>query len=137
MAPGPPNHPLQQTRPACRLSATQSSPARAGLLSGVVRPPEAGVTEVEWLACEDSKRMFEFLQTALSTRKARLLAVGCCRLLGDVLSELQGAALDAGEAFADDPGAGGAAVEAERAVARANAGVYTRARQSAWAGTWW
>ena len=32
-----PNHPQQQTPPACSFSATRSLPVRAGLLSGVVR----------------------------------------------------------------------------------------------------
>jgi hypothetical protein len=95
------------------------------------------VTEAEWLECADPKPIMEFLQTKLSARKARLLAVNCCRgCLEAAMTDLLRAALDAGEIYADDPGALDLAVNAERAASQASFGAYTRAQQSAWSDTW-
>jgi hypothetical protein len=37
------------------------------------------MTEVEWLACEDPRTLFQFLRNAVSDRKCRLFAHACCK----------------------------------------------------------
>jgi hypothetical protein len=45
------------------------------------------MTEAEWLACQDPKRMLDFLRRSqVSGRKLRLFAVACCRALKAVES---------------------------------------------------
>jgi hypothetical protein len=45
------------------------------------------VTEAEWLACTDPRRMWAFLQETTSLRKARLLFAACCDRLRHAPSE--------------------------------------------------
>jgi hypothetical protein len=61
------------------------------------------MTEAEWLACTDSDALFDHLtHCAVSPRKKRLLACGCCRLIWDLLDEHSRAAVAVSERFADD-----------------------------------
>jgi hypothetical protein len=60
------------------------------------------MTEAEWLASTDYGPMMEFLLHKVSARKKRLLACGCCRVLGAVVAdERSRAAVTASERFAD------------------------------------
>jgi hypothetical protein len=62
------------------------------------------MTEAEWLGCEDPAEMLGFLRTAGKKydRKMRLLAVACCRSLGNYLKdERSRTSLEAIELFAD------------------------------------
>ena len=76
------------------------------------------MTEAEWLACSDPKRMLALLNGKVSGRKLRLFAVACCRrkwhLLEDVKSR---AAVAVAEAYAD-----GMASDEDVDRASANAG---------------
>jgi hypothetical protein len=60
------------------------TPAVAGYAASRTTEGTSGektVTEAEWLACTDPRKMLEFLRGSsnLSERKARLLAIACCR----------------------------------------------------------
>ena len=60
------------------------------------------MTEAEWLVCEDSARMLEFIRNRASDRKLRLLACACYRRLWDNLaSEADKEAIEVAERFAD------------------------------------
>jgi hypothetical protein len=61
------------------------------------------MTEAEWLACVEPKRMLEFLQSKTSERKLRLFAVSCCcRIrISFFNSEVSVRLLRASELFAD------------------------------------
>lgn len=76
------------------------------------------MTESEWLACRDPKKMVDFLRfprsrgsrdlkqwqefrTILSERKLRLFACACCRRIGPWLSERAQRTLDITESVAD------------------------------------
>jgi hypothetical protein len=77
------------------------------------------MTEVEWEACTDPKRMLEVLRGTVSDRKLRLFAVACCRQLDAFLFAPGMApkrpAVEVAERFAD-----GLATEAERQEAWQN-----------------
>ncbi len=45
------------------------------------------MTEEEWLACEDSRTMLEFIRPRTSNRKLRLFAAACFRRLTRILSD--------------------------------------------------
>src|SRR5258708_6365312 len=45
------------------------------------------MTEAEWLACEDSLLMLNFLLHRSSDRKLRLFAVACCRRVWHLLTD--------------------------------------------------
>jgi hypothetical protein len=60
------------------------------------------MTEAEWLASTDYEPMMEFLLHKVSARKKRLLACGCCRVLGAVVAdERSRRAVAVSERFAD------------------------------------
>src|SRR4051794_14226933 len=71
------------------------------------------MTEAEWRACTDPRRMLEALRDRASDRKLRLFAVACCRGMGRLLPDRSRHAVDAAERFAD-----GQADEAELHPAR-------------------
>ena len=59
------------------------------------------MTEQQWLACAEPRRMLTLLRGKASGRKLRLFAVACCRRVSHLLDELQQAALDLTEQYAD------------------------------------
>jgi hypothetical protein len=59
------------------------------------------MTEVEWLACNDSMRMLDFLRASASDRKMRLFACACCWRLESMLPEKARQLLSAVELSAD------------------------------------
>ena len=62
------------------------------------------MTEAEWFACSHSGEMFEVLRGKRFDPRLRRFAVECCRRIRHLITEevfLQ--AVEAGEAFADDP----------------------------------
>jgi hypothetical protein len=63
----------------------------------------AGMTEAEWNACSDPARMLDWMreQGRLSSRKARLLALGYCRHALSVFPRRGRAILEFGDEFAD------------------------------------
>jgi hypothetical protein len=73
----------------------------------------AGMTEAEWLGCNDPIQMLDFLKDKSSDRKLRLFSCACCYRIGTLFPD--GPALDAvriAERYAD-----GVATEAERLMA--------------------
>src|SRR5262249_18073327 len=65
----------------------------------IVRPQKGGsVTEAEWLTCNEPEAMLEFCQhNAWNARRTRLLAVACCRLVWDSLTEWDRDAVEVSE----------------------------------------
>lgn len=60
------------------------------------------MTEEEWLVCDDSGEMLEFIGNMVTERKVRLFAVACCRRIDRLLPHKgQRIALDVAEQFAD------------------------------------
>jgi hypothetical protein len=60
------------------------------------------MTEAEWLACEDPRRMLDFLRGQASERKLRLFAVACCRRVPNLLNDSGDVkAVEVAERFAD------------------------------------
>jgi hypothetical protein len=60
------------------------------------------MTEAEWLACTDSRRLVAFLPGKPSERKLRLLAVACCRRIWEVLRDGRSReAVETAERYAD------------------------------------
>jgi hypothetical protein len=71
------------------------------------------MTEAEWLACEDPRRMLEFVRGTASGRKLRLFVADTCRRLWHLLTDKPYRhAVDVAEQFAD-----GLATDAELAAA--------------------
>jgi hypothetical protein len=62
------------------------------------------MTEAEWLACGDPKRILEWLRGKTSDRKLRLFACGCCRLGWDRIKVARIKELvEIAERYADEP----------------------------------
>jgi hypothetical protein len=59
------------------------------------------MTEAEWLGCTDPGPMLDFLRGTTSKRKRRLLIVGFCRHVWDLLSEWGRRPVEMAERFAD------------------------------------
>jgi len=73
------------------------------------------VTEAEWLTCDDSVPMIDFLYGNVSDRKLRLFGCACCRRIWHIYDEAARHAVEVAEQHAD-----GTATKAEcRAVERA------------------
>jgi hypothetical protein len=62
------------------------------------------MTEDQWLACTDSRRMLEVFRGTRLDPRLRRFAVECCRRVRHlIVEEVFRVAADAGEAFAEDP----------------------------------
>jgi hypothetical protein len=61
------------------------------------------MTEAEWLACTDPKRMLEFMRGKASDRKLRLFACAYCRSVWQFMAEGSRRAVLLGEQMADGP----------------------------------
>jgi len=60
------------------------------------------VTEAEWLACEEPRRMLAFLSERASDRKMRLFAVACCSQIWELMLDPRcRAAVEASAQYAD------------------------------------
>jgi hypothetical protein len=60
------------------------------------------MTDEEWLTCNDSQKMLEFLRDRASDRKLRLFACACCRGMWDLLHDKRSRkAVECSELFAD------------------------------------
>jgi hypothetical protein len=59
------------------------------------------MTEEEWLACEDLKKMMEFAGLRCSNRRLQLFAAGCCMRFWDFLGQSVQEAVIAAEKHAD------------------------------------
>jgi hypothetical protein len=60
------------------------------------------MTEAEWLACQSSKEMLDFLRARVGPRKLRLFAAACCRRVWPLLTDPRSrAAVEAVERYAD------------------------------------
>ncbi len=62
---------------------------------------EMTVTEAEWLACDDSQPMLDYLRGKASERKLRLFLAACCRHLWIVTTGEDRAEVGVAEMFAD------------------------------------
>jgi hypothetical protein len=62
---------------------------------------ETAMTEQEWFLEPDPQGLLEYIAPRLSHRKLRLIAVACCRMLGDLLTEVEKNGLTVGEQEAD------------------------------------
>ncbi len=60
------------------------------------------MNEAEWLACVDAVELLKHLREGATSRKLRLFACGCCRMVWDKLAKRTGrAAVEVAERFAD------------------------------------
>jgi hypothetical protein len=100
------------------------------------------VTEAEWLACTDPKKMLAFLRGKASDRKLRLFAVACVLRVGHLLIEKSSVkAVELAEQYADRLAGKKSLIDMRKEL---NAGVKSggtptflvRARASALAGGW-
>jgi hypothetical protein len=93
------------------------------------------MTEAEWLACDDPKKLLEFVRGKglLSKRKGGLFAVACCRLIWDRLTDERSRyAVVTAERFAD-----GLATDEERRGAHYESGAAATAAWDTEAGWPW
>jgi hypothetical protein len=76
------------------------------------------LTEAEWLACDDPKKMLAFLRGRAGERKVRLFAVACCRRAWHLLADERSKnAVRVAEEFADGVRTGDELLAADRAAA--------------------
>jgi hypothetical protein len=84
------------------------------------------MTEAEWLACADPRKMLDELPGRVSSRKLRLLVCACCRRVWDLLADPRSQqAVELAERYADGLVGRDALVAGQRAAHAA----YQRARK--------
>src|SRR5438034_1267780 len=65
------------------------------------------MTEPEWLACPDTIELLKYLRERGSSRKLRLFACACCRMIWDELETSSRFAVEVAERYADKQGSAG------------------------------
>src|SRR5262245_43143126 len=82
-------------------------------------PSKATMTGSTWRKSTDSREMIELVRRKASNRKLRLFACGLCRrLLGQSWTEIQRAAVEVSERYADDLVTKAEIQKADRAILR-------------------
>ena len=100
---------------------------------------ESGMTEVEWLACNDPKPKLDFLKRKASDRKLRLFACACCRQFREQLKfKAFAEAVETSERFADTAKTKAALKRARQAVKTIRHGILgeDKARVVEWVALW-
>jgi hypothetical protein len=93
------------------------------------------MTEVEWLACTDPKPMLAFVGGKASSRKLRLFAVACCRMIWPLITNVRSRkSVEMSEACADDPSKHKVMIAAAKGAKNAISYTHSRLTYPEWMG---